>query len=477
MTSGSASITKRLIVSVLVLELLAGVALVAAVAMNERHVQYKAFDANLRASSSALLGDVQEGFNDSVRLDLGGRTLGPGSVFRVTDEHGRLLGSAGKLPLLPLRVNQFQSAKIDGRFYRFFTLDGEKIIDPWEAGGIHHHVTIVYGLPDGHVWHEVIEAIRFFAICTALLLGITALLLVWLVRKLLAPIHALAHSADEITPTHWRFDAPSSASRFVELRPLAAAIEKTIARLERSFEQQKRFTSDAAHELKTDLAIVKSSLQLLSMKTRTSSEYERGLDLALDDLGRLERTVQKMLTLARLEHAESPGGQQCHIDEMLRNAVQNTGPLADLRSICFAATLIEPAIVPLDGTDARLLCFNIVSNAVQHSPEHSVVEVTARVQVQQVVLSIRDHGEGIREIDASLLFEPFYRGDLSRSRKSGGTGLGLSICKAICDRVGGSITIENHRDGGAIVIVSLPVVPQEREAQAFPLTEEGFSIS
>jgi signal transduction histidine kinase len=72
-------------------------------------------------------------------------------------------------------------------------------------------------------------------------------------------------------------------------------------------------------------------------------------------------------------------------------------------------------------------------------------------------LTIRDHGEGIAEEDRLHLFEPFYRGDPSRSRKSGGTGLGLSICKAICDRAGGSIEIGNHRAGGAIVTVTLPV--------------------
>jgi signal transduction histidine kinase len=249
----------------------------------------------------------------------------------------------------------------------------------------------------------------------------------------------------------------------VELRPLTSAIEKTIGRLQRSFEQQRRFTSDAAHELKTDLAIVKSSLQLLSMRTRTVTEYEDGLAVGLDDLTRLERTVQKMLTLARLEQPESSGNQTCRIDEVLRSAVQQSIPLADLRSNNIAISRLSAATVPLDRGDAMLLCSNILLNALQHSPEHGTVEVTSALQEQQVQLFIRDHGEGINEEDLSLLFEPFYRGDPSRSRKSGGTGLGLSICKAICDRVGGSISIANHADGGAVVTVTLPT-PQIREA-------------
>ncbi|HEY2038933.1 MAG TPA: HAMP domain-containing sensor histidine kinase, partial [Edaphobacter sp.] len=453
MKSATDSITRRLILSVLVLELLAGVTLVGAVAANERRVQYKAFDANLRATSNALLGAVQEGLNAAVRLDLPDKSLPMDSVLRVTDEHGGLLGSEGELPPLSFQPDTFQRAKINGHSYRFFTLVGEKIIDPDLAGGIHHQVAIVYGLPDGHVEHEVIEAIRFFALCTTVLLGVTTLLLVWLVRRLLSPIHALANAASGITPTRWRFEPPPNASRFVELRPLTSAIEKTIGRLQRSFEQQRRFTSDAAHELKTDLAIVKSSLQLLSMRTRTVTEYEDGLAVGLDDLTRLERTVQKMLTLARLEQPESSGNQTCRIDEVLRSAVQQSIPLADLRSNNIAISRLSAATVPLDRGDAMLLCSNILLNALQHSPEHGTVEVTSALQEQQVQLFIRDHGEGINEEDLSLLFEPFYRGDPSRSRKSGGTGLGLSICKAICDRVGGSISIANHADGGAVVTV------------------------
>jgi signal transduction histidine kinase len=355
-----------------------------------------------------------------------------------------------------VRPDTFQAATINGRSYRFFTLAGEKIIDPDQNGGIRHRVTIVYGLPDGRVRHEVLEAIRFFAVCTAILLGITTLVLVWLVRRLLSPIHTLANAAAEITSTHWHFEPPSSASKFAELSPLTSALEKTISRLHRAFEQQKRFTSDAAHELKTDLAIVKSSLQLLSMKTRAVAEYERGLAIGLDDLSRLERTVQKMLTLARLEQTEAAGNQTCRIDEVLRVAVEQALPLADLRSNSVAVSALPPATVPLDSADATLLCSNIILNALQHSPEHGRVEISSMLEEQQVHLSIRDHGEGVKEDEGLFLFEPFYRGDPSRSRKNGGTGLGLSICKAICDRIGGNISIANHAAGGAIVTVTLP---------------------
>lgn len=455
---GSASITKRLIAAVLLLELLAAFALIGAVTVHERRVQYKAFDANLRSNANAIFGAVQDADDDGdhVQLDLRGLTIPEGSVFEVKEQRGTILGSAGRLPDLSANPGSFQNADVSGRSYRFFVLSGDRIIDPGLNGGIDRPVRIVYGLPDGNIWHEVFEAIRFFAVATVLLLSVTTMLLIWLIRRLLSPIHELASRAEGISALNWQFEAPTSAREYAELRPLASAIEKTIARLQRSFEQQKRFTSDAAHELKTDLAIVKSSLQLLSMKRRTVEEYERGLALGLDDFTRLEQTVQKMLTLSRLEQPQDPKGHTCRIDEVLHEAVLQSRPFAELKQIQVFLSATAAATVPLDRRDALLLCSNVVLNALQHSPEQVSVELRSVVVDGQVRLTVRDHGEGINEEERRLLFLPFYRGDQSRSRKSGGTGLGLSICKAICDRVAGSIDIANHPEGGALVRIILP---------------------
>jgi signal transduction histidine kinase len=319
-------------------------------------------------------------------------------------------------------------------------------------------------MPTKRIWHEVLEAIRFFVVATLILLGVTALLLVWVIRRDLQPIHDLAHEAERITGANWNFSAPESARQTKELRPLADALEAALSRLQQSFAQQKRFTQDAAHELKTDVAIVKSSLQLLSMRMRTAEEYRAGLARGLDDLTRLEKTVQKLLTLARLEQPDDGRSRDCSLRAALEEAMHQSKSYADLRSIHIDAIVEDDAVVPLDRDDAVLLCSNILMNAIQHSTSGSVVEITLVEESATARLSIRDHGEGISESDRQYLFGPFYRGDLSRSRKSGGTGLGLSICRAICQRIGGSIDIENHPAGGALVTVTLPASLQPRSA-------------
>jgi signal transduction histidine kinase len=466
----SISITRRLIVTVLVLELLSAIALIGAITVHERHVQLKAFDASLLAAAESLLGAVQdtEDEGDTVMLDMRGVEVAKDAVFRVEDERGRLLGSAGDAPRWEIPTSGapvFRNANLHGRGYRLLVLQGLRIVDPGKAnGGVRHSITIVYGTPIGRVWHEVLEATRFFAIATAVLLGFTAVIMVLLVSKGLLPIHELAREAERISSSDWHFNAPVNAKQTVELRPLADALEAALARLQRSFEQQRRFTSDAAHELKTDVAIVKSSLQLLSMRERTVEEYSQGVALSLDDITRLETAVQKMLALARLEtpiQRDSSGATVpcCSLRDVVEDAVHQTRPLAELKAIDVRLEATADVKVPIDSRDALLLCSNILLNALQHSPGEGTVRVVLTVDEGMARLTVQDQGDGISEQDRAHVFEPYYRGDPSRSRKSGGTGLGLSICKAICERAEGSIEIANKNAGGALVTVKLPAEP------------------
>ncbi|RXH57222.1 integral membrane sensor signal transduction histidine kinase [Granulicella sibirica] len=456
----------------LVLELLSAVTLIGAIVVNERHTQLHAFDATLEGTAESIMGAVQEADDegDNVLLDLRGVRLGRDPIFRVEEDNGHLLGSKGDAPRLEGSLSTvFQNAEISGRRYRFVVLHGIRIIDPGEkGGGVRHNITIVYGSPMGHVWHEVLEAVRFFTIATALLLGLTAIIMAWLVRKGLAPLHELAFEAGRITSSAWHFNAPTRAKETVELQPLATALEAALGRLQRSFEQQRRFTNDAAHELKTDVAIVKSSLQLLSMRRRTVEEYSHGLALSLEDFTRLETTVQSMLTLARLEQSTQDFSGEaarpyCSLLDVMEDAVELGTPLAELKAVGVRLDGSANARVPIDRRDALLLCSNILINAVQHSPQGAMVRMELTMHGHKAELRVTDEGEGIAEEDKPHVFEAFYRGDPSRSRKSGGTGLGLSICKAICVRADGSIEIANLPNGGAIVTVRLPALPIESE--------------
>ena len=307
------------------------------------------------------------------------------------------------------------------------------------------------------MWHEVWESVRSYLIASLVLLFATALAMVAILRRGLAPLAKLAEEASKISLQQWHFHPPQSARAVTELEPLSAALQSTISRLQRSFEQQRRFTSDAAHELKTDLAIIKSSLQLLALRPRSPQDYQRGLDVCLTDTLRLERTVAEMLTLARVESAgplADTRAADCDLSPILREVVEQFASLAALRKVHVLVDAPPVARVRLREEDARILCTNLFLNALQHSRFGSEVHVFIEDAADATVLRVIDHGDGVPPEALPHVFEPFFRSDASRNRKTGGTGLGLAICKGICDRAGGAITLR-----------SLPGIGTEAEAR------------
>jgi|SRR6187402_957760 len=457
------SLLRNIIAIVLLLETASAAVLLTGIIFHERHTQLSAFDATLRGQAQSIVGAVQDAEDEGDRVVLvpSDLQLPRRAVYKVEDERGQIIGSDGDIAGLVIPAETIWKDSVGSVEYRFTQMQALRTVDPGRRdGGVHHTVNVVFGMPVGHVWHEVLEAVRFYILLTVLLMAVTTGTMILTLRRALHPLDELAVEASRIDSGRWSFEAPKSAHELKELQPLAIGLEAAIHRLQRSFEQQRRFTSDAAHELKTDVAIVKSSLQLLSMKKRSTEEYARGLDLCLDDFLRLERTVQEMLTLARVEHEEEAMhvvSHSCSLSEVVKDAMQHASALAEVRRIRMKLTVSDTPLVRLDPRDALLVCSNVLLNALQHSPPESEIALHVGQAQGHAELLCEDEGEGIREEDLPYVFEPFYRGDGSRSRKSGGTGLGLSICRAICKRVGGVIQLDNREDGGAMARVLLPL--------------------
>jgi signal transduction histidine kinase len=465
----SRSISRRLIAAVLLIELLAAVVLVSLTVFHESRIHFRTFDIMLHGRIDSLFGDVGDAEDpaDNVLLDLRGFTFPPNDLYSVEEDNGRLLGRSSSWPAEELKAatpdeHGFYNIKFNGRRYRFIRMQGTRVVDPGDKnGGVTHHVTLYYGAPTERVWHEVREAARFYIVASLILLTLTGLIMAWFLRRGLAPLRDLATEAGRVSAQQWRFTPPESARTTRELSPLAHAIEAALVRLHQTFEQQKRFTSDAAHELKTDVAIVKSSIQLLAMRPRSVEEYQQGLELCLSDCTRLESIVQEMLTLAGSQYAAGQDGKTTtDISDLAlyaREALEKFTSLAELRQVHPTFAISGPTLVALDAKDCNLLCSNLLLNAIQHSAPGSEVHIELLGTDAPLTMLVEDFGEGIAPDVLPHVFEPFFRGDVSRDRKSGGTGLGLAICKAICEKSGGSIEITSTLAVGTRVTVQLPV--------------------
>ncbi len=466
------SITRKLITIVLLLEFISAIVLIGSAALYERHIRLQAFDVMLRGRAYALLGAVQDADDerDDVMFDMTGLSLPENDFFSV-DEDGHVLGRSHPWPeeqvvkdLNQARANDIFRTAVDGRGYRFIVVHGVRVVDPGaKNGGVTHPIRVIYGAPTSHLWHQVLESIRFYSIMTLLLLAVTAGALTWFLSRALVPLKALAGEAERISAQQWNFHPPESAYATRELVPLINALKAALDRLQVAFSQQRRFTGNAAHELKTDVAIAKSSIQLLSMRQRTADEYQKGLEVCLNDCLRLEETIQRMLTLARVEsvasavEATTAKSSISDAAACMRESVIRLRSLAEISGITVKVDAPVEAPVPMPEGDCILLFTNLIHNALIHSKQGSIVSVAVRSSDASTSFQIQDYGDGISPDVLPHVFEPFYRGDSSRDRRTGGTGLGLAICKALCEGVGGSIAITSQPGTGTLVTVHLPI--------------------
>jgi signal transduction histidine kinase len=455
------SLTHRLIGTILLVELLAAISISGAAMLYERHVRFRSFDIMLRGRADSLMGAVQDADDrgDNVMLDGTEAKLPQQDIYQAEQTGVRVLGHSRNWTGMPEgKPGDFFSISAGGQHYRALKIEGLRVVDPGEkGGGTPRRVTIFYGAPIDRVWSEIWETVGFYSATSLGLLAISGVLIFYLLSRGLSPLRELATEAEGVSVESWNFVPPSRARIIRELAPLTAALETVLARLEHSFVQQRQFIGDAAHELKTAVAVLKSSLQLLTLRQRTALEYERGLERCLLDCERMEEIVAKMLTLARIEANAAPArGAIADLEECLRRAVRQFESMAELKRQSILIIGEGPVMVEAEAEQLQLLCGNLLLNALQHSPTGSSIRAFIKQEVTRAELAIEDDGEGIAPQDLPHIFDRFYRGDPSRSRKTGGTGLGLAISKAIVSRWQGTIDITSSVGIGTRVVVDLP---------------------
>jgi heavy metal sensor kinase len=463
------SIQRRLIATVILSQALLALGLLLAGIYYTRRRLLSTLDTGIqsRATSVAALVRYSEDDSGNVYFDpqLVPQSLDPPhpDLFAVWTDRGGLLAKSRNWPadleIAPTgeRYWNFRHAEVH---YRAVRAQHIPILDR-EEGQPLVTMTVVYAAPTTHLRQQVREAGVFIAVASLLLLLITGLLALYGIRRGLWPLQELAAQASLVSANHWKLAVPEDAEQIAELRPLTESMTTMLARLERSFTQQREFMGNAAHELKTPVAVLKSTLQSLLHRPRSSEEYRHGLEQGLEDLDRLEQLLQWMLRLARAEQwahgALRRDLQVINVASTCEEAVERIRPLAESRNTRLQLATNGPVLLRADPEDLQLVWVNLLENAVRYSPEGSAVEVTVASNnggPAQVVF--QDHGVGIPKEDLPYVFERFYRGERSRARATGGFGLGLAIAKALVEAYGGNIGVESEPGEGTRITVELP---------------------
>lgn len=464
------SLGRRLIATVLLLEFALAAGMSGATLLYIWRDQMRAFDQMLRGRADSLLGAVHDAEDpgDNVAIDPNALDLRNSDFWMARDARGPMLAHSTEwVAGLEAHFNTGEKPhnfSVGGLRLRGIELHGVRQIDADDTSpGIARPVVIDYAASLRPVDEAVTRAAQFLSLASLLLLGLTGGAMAFFLHRGLAPLASLSRAAEQLSPQNPRFHAPRRARQTVELAVLASALESATRRLEEAFRQQQVFVHDAAHELKTAVTIVKSSLQLLASRPRTTREYARGLESCLADCARMEELVQRMLQLARFERGPAGSRERCDLAEVARDVAAQMERLAEIRQVSIAVHAPGSAPTPLAEDACASLLANLMLNAVQHTPAGG--GVTASIALGSgISLEVRDTGNGIAPEDLPHLFERFWRGDRSRTRSTGGAGLGLSICKAIVDSCGGEIAVASQLGQGTIVTVRLPLATQQGAA-------------
>lgn len=247
-------------------------------------------------------------------------------------------------------------------------------------------------------------------------------------------------------------------------------VRQSTAPVERSIEQMRRFMADAAHELRTPLAILRARAEVSLQQPRTSVEYADTLRSIEGESKRLGHIVEDLLTLARADAGARPIDRtRVFLDDIAAEAVSTAQVLATARGVTLSVTDFEEGAVDGNADLLRQLIVILLDNAVKFTPQGGTIDVGVRVIGGRATLTVADSGVGIRPEELPHVFERFWRGDPSRHRHeasplatSEGAGLGLSIAKWIADAHGADVSIESKQGAGTRVTVTCPLAGHDR---------------
>jgi len=292
----------------------------------------------------------------------------------------------------------------------------------------------------------------------------------FLANQALKPVDHITQTARMITSQNLNQRIKSLKVKD-EISRLIETFNEMISRLDQSFHQIKQFSSDASHELKTPLTILKGEVEVALRKERTSQDYEQILRSNLEEINRMSKIVDNLLLLARTETGEIRlFKEEVNLSQIVSEVVTQLTKLAHAKDLQIVATNHHEDI-PLYGDALRIreMLLNLIENSIKYTEPGGSISVSLEKNAPHslpgeeegsydgVKIVVSDTGIGIAKEDQERIFGRFFRVDKARSGEQGGSGLGLSICKWIVEAHQGEISVESELGKGSRFIVRLPI--------------------
>lgn len=269
----------------------------------------------------------------------------------------------------------------------------------------------------------------------------------------LRPVKKLSREIKDIGENNLNTRLPESRTKD-EIGELTKGFNLMMVKLDDSFSRQKRFTANAAHELKTPLATIKASMQVMNMDEQpTFDDYRDNANITEQSIERLIGVVDGLLMLAS-EGAED-FSRPITLQQMIHSIIEELSPLYSERNVT-VHTNCSSLVVQGNPTLIRRVFYNIIENAYKYNKQNGQITILAQPEEETIQITVADTGIGIPQENLEYIFEPFYRVDKSRSRKIAGTGLGLSITRMILDKHQCKLSVESKEHQGTTFVIHFP---------------------
>ena len=303
------------------------------------------------------------------------------------------------------------------------------------------------------IFLQALDHILLYAAAAALMIAV--FVGIWMARRIVHPIAAVTQAAGDISGGHYNTRV-SQPARSTELHTLTQAVNQMAEKLESQEERKRRMTTDVAHELRTPIANISSYLE--AMAEGVWEPTPERLSECHQEAQRIAGIVGQLEMLHRSEEQEDALQKEPTDLYSLCESVRASfaRQLEERGQQCLIAG--EHIILSADADKLRQILNNLLSNAIKYSPNDTEITIFLSRTEKEALIAVQDHGIGIPKAEQTLIFERFYRTDLSRSRKTGGAGIGLAIAKAMAEQLGGAIRVESAENEGSTFILSLPLM-------------------
>ena len=296
-------------------------------------------------------------------------------------------------------------------------------------------------------------------IATTIIILLSSVCTYFLTKKTLTPLQKLTSEVSQIQAQNLstQLAVPNSKD---EIAQLTSSFNEMLTRLDNAFSTQKQFSANAAHELRTPLAVLQTNLEVFEKKQEPEMvEYQQLFTMIREQTTRLSQLVGTLLDMTNLKSV--PRTDQVALEELVDEVFCDLDPVAEKAgiSIHFDDSSSQDSHTDVTGSYVLLYraVYNLVENASKYNRPNGSVTVSVKEKNSQVMILVKDTGIGISPENQKKIFDPFFRVDKSRSRAMGGAGLGLALVDSIAREHGGSVKVLESNEKGSIIALMLPV--------------------